>query len=485
MTGNVDKPRGTLEPFVVSTHRESVMHEHLIVVVPGIGGSVLAPPDRPDQPVWSLSSHDLCILRHPERLSIAEVPTLNPIGLIKSLKPIPFWTAIDGYEQLLRMLGAPHPTVLAAPYDFRQGIRHASEHLDSLVRERLELLWSGGQHTRKVIVVAHSLGGLVARYWIGPCGGYNLCKALITLGTPHLGAPKALDILANGITLRGVPVLTRLRDVLRQWPSMAELLPRYQSILDTRPAHAGGTGRLLYPYELNLDWGVDASAAYQIHKEIEQVWEKLPRSETTMVPRIGYGHGTLRSCAWDGKSVTVSKSSPTWPALGASEADLGDGTVPAYCGLPIEMNQPPDDFLVNSRHGQLGVLDEVKTIVTQFERSRGNFRPIRGNERPVVLGLDLDEIQAAGEPFEIAASVRGIFIDPATPVWATAWVNAGDLPFVEVRLEWDASAHVFRGNFPGLSPGSYLIRVAARAVPGAGDLESEETVEVLDDADLV
>ena len=43
-----------------------------------------------------------------------------------------------------------------------------------------------------MIVVAHSMGGLVARYWMGPLGGWRVCRALITLGTPHRGAPKAL-----------------------------------------------------------------------------------------------------------------------------------------------------------------------------------------------------------------------------------------------------------------------------------------------------
>jgi hypothetical protein len=33
--------------------------DHLIVVLPGIGGSVLAPPDRLDEPVWSAGVRDV------------------------------------------------------------------------------------------------------------------------------------------------------------------------------------------------------------------------------------------------------------------------------------------------------------------------------------------------------------------------------------------------------------------------------------------
>ncbi len=36
-------------------------------------------------------------------------------------------------------------------------------------------------------IVAHSAGGLVARYFIQRLGGFHYCDALITLGTPHRG----------------------------------------------------------------------------------------------------------------------------------------------------------------------------------------------------------------------------------------------------------------------------------------------------------
>jgi triacylglycerol esterase/lipase EstA (alpha/beta hydrolase family) len=45
----------------------------------------------------------------------------------------------------------------------------------------------------RVIVVAQSMGGLVAGL-----GGALDRQALITLGTPHRGSPKALDWLSTG-----------------------------------------------------------------------------------------------------------------------------------------------------------------------------------------------------------------------------------------------------------------------------------------------
>jgi hypothetical protein len=461
------------------------VREHLVVVVPGIGGSVLAPPGRPDAPVWSVDWSDRRLVRHPELLSRAEAPVLEPVGLIRSLRPVRFWTAVPGYEGLLQALGHPHPTVLPAPYDFRLGIVPAAQHLADLVGKRLRQLWPGGDHTDRVIVVAHSMGGLVARHWIGLGGGAACCRALVTLGTPHWGAPKALDVLANGIAVKGVHILPGLRDVLREWPSMAELLPRYQAVLDTRPSHAGGTGRLRYPHEVPLpwrDWGVDPAAAYQVHVDIEQAWARLPRGGTVVEPRVGYGHGTLRACAWDGERVRVTTAAPVLPDLGRWNDELGDGTVPAYAAVPVEMRQPPDDFLVGSRHGRLSGLRTVADLVARYE-GRGDLRPFRGRQHPAVLGVDVDEVQVAGEPFDIAATVRGDRVDPAgVRVWATLLDAVTGRPASD-DVELDADAGGYRATLAS-PPGVYTVRLSAREVPGAGDLETAETIEVLDAADL-
>lgn len=464
------------------------MRDHLIVVLPGIGGSVLAPRGRPDEPVWSAGWSDLRLFKYPELLELDA--DLEPAGLIRSLKPVPFWTAVTGYEGLLAELGHPHPTVLPVAYDFRLGIVHAAQTLQDRVRERLDRLWPHEDHRGRVVVVAHSMGGLVARYWIASGSGSGSCKALITLGTPHWGAPKALDILANGIRVKGISVLPGLRDVLRTWPGLVDLLPRYQAVVDGRPPERGGAGGLYYPHEVPLPWtkwGVDPAAAYAIHQEIEHNWEQMPRSGTTMVPRIGYGHGTLRAMTWDGRSVIVSKEPPAWPELREWSTDLGDGTVPAYSGLPVEMrHQPPDDFFVRTRHGQLGALSAVSSLVARYEK-RGDLGKYRGMEHPSVLGLDLDEIHAAREPVEIAATLKGDRVaHGAASIWASVADAADDRPTGDdVRLEFDPDTGTHRGTLPGLPAGVYTVKAKARQVRGAGNLDSAQTIEVFESDDLV
>lgn len=61
--------------------------------------------------------------------------------------------------------------------------------------------------------------------------------------------------------------------------------------------------------------------------------------------------------------------------------------------------------------------------------------------------------------------------------------NSGKPPLV-AELVWDGSTETFRGVIPGLESGLYDVTVMAEEVPGAGDLETSETVEVVEDDDL-
>ena len=78
---------------------------HLVMVVPGIGGSVLARPGDRSKVVWDAGFGDVVgLLARPGRLSLAENPHLTPVGLIKSKRLVPGWTVIEGYDRLWNRL---------------------------------------------------------------------------------------------------------------------------------------------------------------------------------------------------------------------------------------------------------------------------------------------------------------------------------------------------------------------------------------------
>ncbi len=89
------------------------------------------------------------------------------------------------------------------PYDWRQDVEVTARNLDALITHAL-VTANGGQQDpaawsiRRVDIVAHSLGGLVGRAYIADAGRAARVDQLITLGSPQLGAAKALKALLYG-----------------------------------------------------------------------------------------------------------------------------------------------------------------------------------------------------------------------------------------------------------------------------------------------
>ena len=65
-----------------------------------------------------------------------------------------------------------------------RGLYRMSQRLSQLV---LELRKGKCKGKAKIYLVAHSAGGLVARYYVQLLGGFHYCDGLVTLATPHTG----------------------------------------------------------------------------------------------------------------------------------------------------------------------------------------------------------------------------------------------------------------------------------------------------------
>lgn len=85
------------------------------------------------------------------------------------------------------------PRVYCCGYDWRQDNAKSAMRLAEVVDEAL--LETGEE---KVILVAHSMGGLVARYYCRALGGESKVFAVHSVGSPMLGAPSAYTQLKHG-----------------------------------------------------------------------------------------------------------------------------------------------------------------------------------------------------------------------------------------------------------------------------------------------
>ncbi|GHH84101.1 hypothetical protein GCM10018781_72710 [Kitasatospora indigofera] len=463
--------------------------QHLVVVVPGIGGSVLQTSDG--APHWDAHRRRLLgALARPARLGLDETPELRPVDVLPDITVAgPF--VVPGYGRLVRRIvhhfgdvridtarpGQPPDTgadVLLFPYDFRLGVRHAAERLRSEIAARLGDLHTTARH-RRVIVVAHSMGGLVARHWLGPGGGAPFCKALITLGTPHRGAPKALDVLVNGLPV-GPVRLAGLTRVLRTWPSVYELLPRYPALADPDGVDP------LYPHQWDADpaFAVRAKAAFEVHRDIETAWTRLAGTpqRPLLTAVFSRGHGTLQHGLLTSSGITVTKEAAPWLP---NPTWHGDGTVPAISAIPIDAGTDLNArHVVTERHLALASTAAVVDLLAEHEGEP--LTAVRGDtpDGPW-LGLDLDEAAPAGRPVPFRVTLHGTQADERTRV-RFRYRTAGDrtaapAPWREaVRATDGSSWHAVLDSLPA---GACHLEVSATGVPDVDRLTTGDTVAVI------
>ncbi|WP_197289305.1 lipase/acyltransferase domain-containing protein [Saccharothrix sp. NRRL B-16348] len=392
-----------------------------------------------------------------------EADDLEPVGLVNAMTVVPGLIALPGYDTMVGNLrrwfgpglkvvdyrsGVPIPAdtdVLRVPYDFRRSVVDAAE---ALARAVAETEAAG----RGVVVLAHSMGGVVARYWIGALDGARRCRALITLGTPHRGAPKALDVLVNGLGLGRLrhPAATR---VLRGWPSMHELLPQYPAIWNG--------DRAIEPVQLpaTCAWPAGDQAAgarlldrvgtaVKVHDDITAAWQAQGLPE--VAPFYARGHSTPnRADLLDGV-LRVTKVDPDWRG---NVGWRGDGTVPVLSALPVELGEFPGRWhAAPDKHGPLGGTAGVRDLLLSF---LGEPVPTRAGDAPdrPWIGFDLDDVAWAGDEVLVGADVLGDVEGPGV----AATVTAAGLS-VPMRLH-DGR---WRATLPPLPPGVHEVVVEAR-----------------------
>jgi hypothetical protein len=220
-----------------------------VIVVPGIMGTRLVDPATHEK-VWNPTGRRFAA--NAERLN-------NMAELLPDPTPdnVPFFTpwrqepaaAIPGFGNLIWEVGGQLALHLASPefqrralqatgapvhvwvagYDWRQDNRHSAKTLARIVD--LALHQTGAS---RAVIIAHSMGGLVSR-WYCHSGGADKVAALVLLGTPTHGTPQAYRALKAGLEhwmgdffAWAVFPLSwpggRLR-MLRRFPSAYQLLP--------------------------------------------------------------------------------------------------------------------------------------------------------------------------------------------------------------------------------------------------------------------
>lgn len=409
---------------------------HLVILIPGIMGSVL---QRNGRDLWALSGQALSELLlsagtavnnlelHEEDLSRDMLSDqIVATRLIDKLHNIPGLIKGAGYATIQQLLCAsfdltpgdihhpqPQQNFFPFPYDWRRDIRVASRQLQAFATAQLPAWqeYSGAQQAG-LVLIAHSMGGLVARHYIELLGGADRLEVLYTLGTPHRGALNALDVISNGMALHNGSLMLPLRDltrVLRSFSSIYQLLPIYPVIQHNaellRVTEAGSIP--------NLDLQ-RATAARRLLLDIADAALSSSRAghrpPGSTVPVIGIRQETAQyAVITESGTVALSKH----PLPGLSVAD-GDGTVPHFSAIPIEVQERQlgtERFVVEHHgwltNGEASLRGLVADLANRIDRSSYPSYSDAGPGQEGI-GVQVEDFYQLGEPVTISAQLGGL-----------------------------------------------------------------------------
>jgi pimeloyl-ACP methyl ester carboxylesterase len=447
----------------------------LVILLPGITGSVLA--NKSGKEVWAPSGGAVwrAITSFGNSIEDLELASddaddgVTAPRLVPDVTLIPGLIKIDGYSRteryLIDQLGLQAGrNYFAFPYDWRRDNRVIAKRLESSAMDWLKA-WraSSGNADAKLVLIGHSMGGLVSRYFIECLGGWQVTRTLMTLGTPHRGSLSAVGFLENGMKKGIGPFGLDLSPLLRSLTSVYQLLPIYPCV------SSGGAGlqRIADAAQAGLLSQVNATratAARAFHQDIQDAQARNAKDAAyaehgpVVVPIVGIEQPTAQSVRVEGGKLSLLNSYE-----GADQG--GDGTVPRVSGTPIEMDDAKREVYAAETHGALqnadGTLANLKGVLT---RDKIDFRKFQRAEDAAMLTLEVDDVVLPGEA--VALRVRPSEGNPKISVTLTPLAGGAAL---DEPLARDAVPGWQQGAFR-LAPGVWRVTAHAEGAAPVSDL---------------
>jgi lecithin:cholesterol acyltransferase len=374
-----------------------------VVVVPGIMGSELEDAES-GRVLWGLSNPGWYVSAWTSGASLRELELSDAeregrygrVRATRLLRVPAFAPLLAGFEPYTKLLSSLRQVSVSAdavaefPYDWRLPVLHnagllaefAAKHLArwrthpvQLAAQREDL---DGDRPAQLVIVAHSMGGLLAAEVCRRDDLMGDLRTVMTMGAPFYGAPRAVELLGPQATGRRLLPWTRVRQLAKTLPGIYDLLPTYRCVTD------GPSARRLTAVDI-ADLGGD--------KELAQQFFDKPNNYVMpeLVQVVGAHQPTPQAVTITGGAVTAHRH--TVRRDGQREDTGGDGTVPREsAALPYLRPMP-----LAQAHGGLAATVEAILVARDvlLDRRTG---PWLGDSE---LGLDIPDIVPAGQPFQI------------------------------------------------------------------------------------
>jgi pSer/pThr/pTyr-binding forkhead associated (FHA) protein len=317
----------------------------IVIFVPGMMGSELWLGNERVFP------NVKTLFKNPEIFQYPSNTPLEPRAILDEVVIIPNLVKLDQYNRLgdylVEDLGYKRGVdFFEFPYDWRQDVRISARQLSALI-DKLP-------RTQPIVIIAHSLGTMVSRYYIERLGGKQRIERVILMGGPHKGVVKALTSLLTAPEVLPFGLMgERLRQVSMTFPSSYQILPVYPLTIDT-----GGT---LVNFLEDESWLPEGyRSLLRIGREFRR--ELGTRSSIPAISIFGYGIKTTSSVSvWRDLLGKISK-------VDYKNEPSGDSTILEYSSVLEGTEIHP----VQQYHGSLFVDNDVKMrLKMELTRSIG------------------------------------------------------------------------------------------------------------------
>ncbi|MFG2333980.1 hypothetical protein ACGFMM_30780 [Streptomyces sp. NPDC048604] len=347
----------------------------VVVLLPGITGSVLT---KDGKDVWapSLTAVLGALTSLGRSLDSLELEDddwhADDLGdgivaerLVPDLHTLPGLWKIDGYSRIERFLTEQFDikegeNYFPFPYDWRRDNRAAARRLRDRSRDWLgDWRRTSGNDDAQLVLIGHSMGGLVARYFVEALAGWQDTRAVVTFGTPFYGSLNAVEFLANGFSKRIGPFEHDLTRLLRSLTALHQLVPVYKCVY-------GPDGEPVAPVKAGLPgwqprWTSHLTDFFDEMETAAVVNRKDPAWDSHQVvyqPIVGMDQPTRQSARLvDGKLETL--------LTRGDHDEGGDGTVPKLSAA-LSGTENASTF-VPQRHASLqnqdAMLDHLKGVL--------------------------------------------------------------------------------------------------------------------------
>jgi len=325
----------------------------IVVFLPGIMGSELKlGNDR----IWPGPAASL--IGTYKKMAELLRPELVASDVIRSFSVSTQYQAL--IDDLRRFGFVENQRLFPFPYDWRKSNSEAAGKL----ADRLDALVAL-QPAAEITLLAHSMGGLVSRYYLesGQFDGrpaYRAVRRLITLGTPHQGAPLALSAAVGKekrLFLSADQVHLLASDP--RYPSLYQLLPPASEPF----AWDGRFGQKLAPLDV-YDGGTAAALGLEVANlaSAQAFRNGLDFARRPAAVRYFLFFGT-RQTTISASSLNLGLGNPKNRVTNLEIEDGGDGTVPVWSGMSSGLQ----GRAVGGEHGSIYKNSELRqTLATLF-----------------------------------------------------------------------------------------------------------------------